>query len=114
MCLSCKWSDPATFVLGTFGSNPPEPELADVMAVRVPHTCVRHASASLHNAIPLARPLPNSRAQMAIRTRQARQPEATSDVSEEDDALLEQLATDELGRRKLNPRRPNSGMMRGF
>ena len=27
---------------------------------------------------------------------------------------IEQLATDELGRRKLNPRRPNSGMMRGF
>ena len=39
MCLSCKWSDPATFVLGTFGSNPPEPGLADVMAVRVPHVC---------------------------------------------------------------------------
>ena len=114
MCLSCKWSDPATFVLGTFGSNPPEPGLADVMAVRVPHVCE-----------PLQRrptrvPPPRYCAQTATRQMAARwqvaarPPNVTSAVSEADDALLEQLATDELGRRKLNPRKPNSGMMRGF
>ena len=52
--------------------------------------------------------------QMATWQMTARQPDVTSAVSDADDALLEQLATDELGRRKLNPRRPNSGMMRGF
>ena len=127
---SLLWSSSSPCACRANGATPPRSYWARLARIRLnlisptSWRCACLMSASPCNAVQLLRPPPRSHAQMATRqmaARQmatwqmtARQPDVTSAVSDADDALLEQLATDELGRRKLNPRRPNSGMMRGF
>ena len=87
LCLACKWASPMLWVQGQQHVRAPlvEPHLlAEAMAAAVQS----HARAGGF--------------------------QAGAELTEEVDAQLELRATDELERIKRNPRRPHSGMTRGF
>ena len=91
MCLSCKWAAPELWIQGQ--QRPMDPTLAEAM------------TAALQTCVPALRPRDPSCLSGSLEA---------AEVTEEQDAQLEQRATEELQRLKLNPRRPQSGLSRGF